>query len=131
MLVDIKNPKLQGVALPQISIGKWQAVMSTNLLFISGEDIEASCQQNYEECLLYIEVEVDQQHRIEQDFIAVTAAYTTQPLPLKDGLAHHSSIRPGEIKNFKYPIYTHENITIALQNSDYRALRVYGQLITS
>lgn len=52
VLVDIKNPRLQGVALPQVSIGKWQTVMSTNLLFISGEDIEASCQHNYEECML-------------------------------------------------------------------------------
>jgi hypothetical protein len=43
VLVDIKNPKLQGVALPLVRVGKWQAVMHTNLLVISADDIDAAC----------------------------------------------------------------------------------------
>lgn len=44
ILVDINNPRLQGIAHPQVSIGeKWQTVMNTNLLLISADDIDTYC----------------------------------------------------------------------------------------
>ena len=62
--------------------------------------------------------------------VAVTAAYTNQPLPLKDGLAVHSSVKPGVPRHFKYPIYTHQNITATIQNLEYKRIRLYARIIT-
>jgi hypothetical protein len=131
ILVDIKNPKLQGIALPQVSIGKWKTVMSSNLLLVTAANIDSYCQANYEECLLFIEITIDENHRAEQEFIVVNAAYTNQPLPLKDGLAHHTSVKPGEVKHFKYPLYTLESLTATIQNLEHKAIRIYARVINA
>lgn len=48
ILVDLKNPKLQGIALPNVKIGKKEhVVMSTNTLLISADDVDSFCESNY------------------------------------------------------------------------------------
>jgi hypothetical protein len=63
--------------------------------------------------------------------VAVTAAYTNQPLPLKDGLAQHFTINSHEPKYFKYPIYIHDNITATILNNYGAKIQLYCKLITS
>jgi hypothetical protein len=45
VLVDLNNPKLQGIAHPSVKIGeKWQTIMTTNLLLITEEDVDIYCE---------------------------------------------------------------------------------------
>jgi len=78
-----------------------------------------------------VEISTDEEHKVNQKVIAVTAAYTNQPLPLKDGLAVHSSVKPGVPRHFKYPIYTHESIIATIQNLEYKGVKIFARIITS